>query len=48
MKRYFLYGIHWMKPKLGLVEKDGSKENNVLITGIPHLITILYSLKFDE
>jgi len=31
-------GIHWFKPKLGLVEKDGSKDNNVVMTGIPHLM----------
>ncbi|MCL2304887.1 MAG: hypothetical protein FWC43_06040 [Planctomycetaceae bacterium] len=31
-------GIHWTKPKLGLVEKDGSKENNVVMTNIPHLM----------
>ena len=31
-------GIHWMKPKLGLVEKNGSKDNNVVMTGIPHLM----------
>ena len=27
-------GIHWTKPKLGLVEKDGSKDNNIVMTGI--------------
>ncbi len=26
-------GIHWEKPKLGLVEFKGSKENNILRTG---------------
>ena len=31
-------GIHWYKPKLGLVEKDGSKDNNIIMTGIPHLM----------
>ena len=31
-------GIHWTKPKLGLVEKNGSKENNVIMTDIPHLM----------
>jgi hypothetical protein len=31
-------GIHWMKPKLGLVEKKGSKDNNVIMTGIQHLM----------
>jgi len=31
-------GIHWIKPKLGLVEKNGSKENNIVMTGIPHLM----------
>ena len=28
-------GIHWEKPNLGLVEYKGSKENNILIKGIP-------------
>jgi hypothetical protein len=27
-------GIHWTKPNLGLVEVDGSKENNIVITGV--------------
>ncbi|MCL2117751.1 MAG: hypothetical protein FWH27_04895 [Planctomycetaceae bacterium] len=31
-------GIHWTKPKLGLAERDGSKENNIVMTGIPHLM----------
>jgi hypothetical protein len=31
-------GIHWTKPKLGLTEKDGSKENNIVMTNIPHLM----------
>ena len=31
-------GIHWTKPKLGLVEKNGSKENNIVMTDIPHLM----------
>ena len=31
-------GIHWTKPKLGLVEKNGSKENNILMTDIPYLM----------
>jgi len=31
-------GILWTKPKLGLTEKNGSKENNIIMTGIPHLM----------
>ena len=31
-------GIHWTKPKLGLTEKNGSKENNIIMTNIPHLM----------
>ena len=31
-------GIHWTKPTLGFVEKNGSKENNIVMTGIPHLM----------
>jgi len=31
-------GIHWTKPKLGLTEKNGTKENNIIMTGIPHLM----------
>ena len=31
-------GIHWTKPKLGLVERDGSKENNIVMTNIPNLM----------
>ena len=31
-------GIHWTKPKLGLTEKNGTKENNVIMTGIPNLM----------
>lgn len=27
-------GIHWMKPKLGIVEWNGSKDNNIIIDGI--------------
>ena len=23
-------GLHWTKPKLGLVERDGSKDNNIV------------------
>ena len=26
-------GIHWVKPKLGLVEFEGSKDNNIILTG---------------
>jgi len=26
-------GIHWIKPKLGLVEFKGSKDNNIILTG---------------
>ena len=26
-------GIHWTKPKLGIVEFDGSKENNIILAG---------------
>lgn len=28
-------GIHWEKPKLGLIEFDGSKENNIVWNGVP-------------
>jgi hypothetical protein len=31
-------GIRWTKPKLGLVESYGTKENNVLITNMPHWV----------
>ena len=31
-------GIHWTKPKLGLAEKNGSKENNVVMANIPQLL----------
>ena len=31
-------GIHWTKPKLGLTEKNGSKDNNIVMTNIPHLM----------
>src|SRR5262245_4010473 len=27
-------GIHWTKPDLGLVEVDGSTQNNIVLTGI--------------
>ena len=27
-------GIHWVKPKLGIVEFDGSKENNIILAEI--------------
>ena len=27
-------GIHWIKPKLGLFEHNGSKENNIVWTGV--------------
>ncbi|MGI9457723.1 MAG: hypothetical protein ACR2NU_14250, partial [Aeoliella sp.] len=27
-------GIHWTKPNLGLIEVDGSKANNLFLTGI--------------
>jgi len=26
-------GVHWVKPKLGIVEFDGSKENNIILDG---------------
>ena len=29
-------GVHWIKPKLGLVEIDGSKENNVILHESPY------------
>jgi len=29
-------GIHWTKPKLGLVEIDGSKDNNVILHETPY------------
>lgn len=29
-------GIHWTKPKLGLVEIDGSKDNNVILHAAPY------------
>ena len=28
-------GTHWTRPKLGLVEFEGSKENNIILTGPP-------------
>ena len=28
-------GIHWTKPELGLVEFQGSKQNNILLAGLP-------------
>jgi len=31
-------GVHWTKPELGLAERDGSKENNIVMTNIPHLM----------
>ena len=27
-------GIHWTKPNLGLIEVDGSKDNNIVVTGV--------------
>ncbi len=27
-------GIHWTKPNLGLIEVDGSKQNNIVVTGV--------------
>src|SRR6056297_1141244 len=27
-------GIHWTKPKLGIVEYEGSKENNIILKGL--------------
>jgi len=27
-------GIHWRKPELGIVEFDGSKENNIILEGL--------------
>ncbi|MFM9888325.1 MAG: hypothetical protein ACKVQT_35310 [Burkholderiales bacterium] len=27
-------GIHWTKPNLGLIEVDGSKANNIVVTGV--------------
>jgi hypothetical protein len=32
-------GIHWLKPKLGLVEFDGSKANNLILDSNPKLGT---------
>lgn len=33
-------GIHWKKPKLGLVEFKGSKDNNIILTGpVVHNLT---------
>ncbi|MEY3225739.1 MAG: hypothetical protein RLZZ536_358, partial [Planctomycetota bacterium] len=29
-------GVHWTKPKLGLVEVDGSRENNVILKEAPY------------
>lgn len=34
-------GIHWTKPKLGLFEVAGSKENNVVLAGMCRPATIL-------
>ena len=28
-------GIHWVKPELGLYEWEGSKANNIIMTGLP-------------
>ena len=28
-------GIHWVKPELGLFEFEGSKANNIIMTGLP-------------
>ena len=34
-------GIHWIKPKLGLYEWDGSKDNNIVWNGIgTHCFTV--------
>jgi len=30
-------GVHWTKPKLGLFEARGGKENNVVLAGVPPL-----------
>ncbi len=29
-------GVHWTKPKLGLYESHGTKENNVVLTNVPN------------
>ena len=34
-------GINWVKPSLGLVEIDGSTDNNVIIESIPDNITVM-------
>ncbi|GIT05144.1 MAG: hypothetical protein CM1200mP29_05550 [Verrucomicrobiota bacterium] len=31
-------GFHWVKPKLGLFEFNGSKENNIVIDGVGHTV----------
>ncbi len=31
-------GIHWTKPKLGLIERNGSKDNNILMTNTQYLM----------
>jgi hypothetical protein len=45
-KRYVCYaesedGIHWAKPNLGLVEDDGSRENNIIIGSEQGLVDCL-------
>ena len=30
-------GIHWIKPKLGFYERNGTKETNIVMTGVTHL-----------
>ena len=34
-------GIHWEKPSLGIVELDGSTDNNVIIESIPDNFTVM-------
>lgn len=34
-------GLHWEKPKLGIVEYNGSKENNIIIENLPDNFTVM-------
>ena len=44
-------GIHWTKPNLGLVEFEGSKENNIVWNGagaVPHDVVLCRALEFEQ
>ncbi len=34
-------GLHWEKPNLGIVEYNGSKENNIIIENLPDNFTVM-------